>query len=100
MLPVKEFESRFAELLDALDALRDDVGDEDFDELCAEFEDALMLLDEIDPRAEDAREELIDALDEFDALGDDLSRYDAARDVVERLERLVGFARGVSGDGK
>ena len=63
MFPVKEFEGRFRAILAALDLESD--GSEDFEELNAEFEDALMILSEIRLDEADWREEFTDALDDF-----------------------------------
>ncbi len=90
MLPIAEFEARFREILTALDDLADG---EDMEELNAEFEDALFMLSQIDPRSDDAPEELADAMDEFDALRADYARFPAAREAAERLGRLIEMAR-------
>ena len=57
MLPIAEFEARFRDILAALDDLADG---EDMEELNAEFEDALFMLSQIDPKADDAAEEFMD----------------------------------------
>ena len=90
MLDVSTLVPRFGELLSALDALE---CDEDLEELNAEFEDALFMLSEIDPKSEDAAEELADALEEFDALREDYARRDDAKDIAERLGMLIQMAR-------
>ena len=91
MLPIAEFEARFRDILAALDDIADG---EDMEELNAEFEDALFMLSQIDPRADDAPEEFMDAMDEFDALRADYARIPSAREVAERLGMLIGMARG------
>lgn len=63
------FLSRFQALLDALDTFE---MDETLEELNAEFEDALFLLESIEDQDEDAGEEIEDALEELDDL---LTRY-------------------------
>ena len=90
MLPISEFEARFRDILAALDDLADG---EDMEELNAEFEDALFMLSQIDPKSDDAAEEFMDALDEFDALRADYARFPGAREAAERLGMLIEIAR-------
>ena len=90
MLPIAEYEARFREILAALDDIADGV---DMEELNAELEDALFMLSQIDPKADDAAEEFMDALDEFDALRADYTRIPAATDAAERMGMLIEFAR-------
>ena len=90
MLPIAEFEARFREILAALD---DRADGEDMEELNAEFEDALFMLSQIDPKTDEAPEEFTDALDEFDALRADYARLPAAREAAERLGMLIEIAR-------
>ena len=90
MLPIAEFEARFSKILAALDDIADG---EDMEELNAEFEDALFMLSQIDPKTDDAPEEFMDALDEFDALRADYARLPAAREAAERLGMLIEIAR-------
>ena len=94
MLPIAEFEKRFRALLEELDGIAEDVGDEDLEDMNAEFEDALLMLSEIDPKAEDAAEEIADALEEFEALRDDYARQPDTKDIAERLGMLIQMARG------
>lgn len=93
MIAIKAFEARFRELLDQLDAIVEEVGDEDLEDLNAEFEDALFMLHEIDPKSEDAAGEFDDALEEFEALRDDYARRDDTKDISERLGMLIQMAR-------
>ena len=65
MYPIKEFEKRFRGLLDEMDELRADADDEDLEELAADFEDALFVVECIGADDEDWREQFTDALDEF-----------------------------------
>ena len=89
MFPVKEFEGRFRAILALLDLESD--GSEDFEDLNAEFEDALMILSEIRLDEADWREEFTDALDDF---GDLAGRYRALGSAqAEPLEALVRLAR-------
>ena len=93
MLPIAEFEKRFRALLEELDGVAEDTGDEDLEDMNAEFEDALFMLSEIDPKSEDAAEELADALEEFETLRDDYARRHDTRDIAERLGMLIQMAR-------
>ena len=94
MLAIREFERRFRDVLDALDAVAEAADDEDLEEMNAEYEDALFMLHEIDPKAEDAAEEFADALEEFEALRDDYARRDDAAEIAGRLGMLIRMARG------
>ena len=78
---------KFRELLEALDAASG--GDEDLEDLNAEYEDALMMLEALDPKAEDYPQELADALEEFDALRLDYKKYPQTQDIARRLGLLV-----------
>ena len=93
MLPIAEFEKRFREILEQLDEAAEVADDEDLEELNAEFEDALFMLSEIDPKGEDAAEEVADALDEFDALARDYARRPDTKDIADRLGMLIQMAR-------
>ena len=94
MLPIAEFEKRFRALLEELDGVAEDTGDEDLEDMNAEFEDALFMLSEIDPKSDDAAEELDDALDELEALKDSYARWPEAREAADRLGMLIQMARG------
>lgn len=68
MFPVREFEKRFRELLAGLDELRDQAPEEAseaLDEMNAEFEDALFLIECINTDEEEWQEEFADALEEY-----------------------------------
>ncbi len=91
MFPVKEFENRFRALLNALDALSD--GSEAFEELNAEFEDALCILEEIDLRVNDWTEEFTDALDDFEDLAARYRAIENASDQAQKIDNLVALAR-------
>ena len=93
MLPIAEFEKRFRALLEELDGVAEDVGDEDLEDMNAEFEDALFMLSEIDPKSDDAQEEIADALEEFEALRDDYARRADTKDIAERLSMLIQMVR-------
>jgi len=94
MLPIAEFEKRFRALLEELDGVAEDVGDEDLEDMNAEFEDALFMLSEIDPKSGDASEEIADALEEFEALKDDYARRPDTKAIADRLGMLIEMARG------
>lgn len=91
---LKGFIERFHGILDAFDALD---ADEDREELNAEFEDAIFLLESIDPEDEDAAEEIEGALDEIDALCGDylaLTKDDAdAAEIARQMEMAAQMAR-------
>lgn len=97
MPAIREFEKRFRALLDALDDLAAASGDEDLEELNAEFDDALFMLEAIDPKSEDAAEEFADALEEFEALKDDYVRRGDIGDIPSRLDMLIRMARANMG---
>lgn len=65
------FLARFHEILDGLDEFE---ADEDLEELNAQFEDALFLLECVDEDEEDAQEEIAGALEELE---DILAEYRA-----------------------
>ena len=95
MYPVKEFEKRFREVLEALDEIRNDADDtEELDELNAQFEDALFVIECIAPDEEEWREEFTDALDEFKDLCDGYRALEnpAAAASADRLESLIRLA--------
>ena len=106
MASTKEFKKRYLELLEELDALgngdqlTDDQAD-DLDDLNAEFEDAILLLDALDPESPDFQEELEDALDEFDALAGDYRDFSEALPelaaLADRLEGLIALTRNLGG---
>lgn len=69
---IKTLVERFEAVLSELDALAGAGGlPEALEDLNAEFEDAIMMLSEIDPREEDWREELSEALDGMKTLAGD-----------------------------
>ena len=80
------FIDRFHAILDALDEI--EMTDE-LEELNAEFEDALFMLESIDPEDDDAGEELEESCEELAALLEDYR--DLAEDVPELLQKLVEF---------
>lgn len=97
MYPIKEFEKRFRGLLDEMDELRADADDEDLEELAADFEDALFVIECIGADDEDWREQFTDALDEFSDIAEDSRRL--AREIPQmegiagRMEALIQMAR-------
>lgn len=92
MFPVKEFEKRFREILAQLDEFRnvddDDQADE-IEELNAEFEDALFVVECIDPNEEEWEEEFNDALLEFKDLMESYEKLaEEIPDMSEPVQRL------------
>ncbi|MBP3410233.1 MAG: hypothetical protein J6J78_03355 [Clostridia bacterium] len=65
------FISRFQAILEELDQFE---MDEELEEMNAEFEDALFMMETIDEDGEDAAEEIADAMEDMDDL---LARYRA-----------------------
>ena len=99
MFPFHDFEARFREILGQLDALREGArGAEaaEMDELNANFEDALFVVECIEPGDEDGLEAFSDALDEFRDLTGAYRAIEAAvpglAEAVERLDAAVRFA--------
>lgn len=83
---IKDTIERLEAVLDALDALAGECGDpEALEDLNAEFEDALMLLSQINPREDGWREELSDALEDLRALA-----WDYRRTGIPGVEALAG----------
>lgn len=100
MLAMENYVNRLREILAKLDALADalDGGEaESLEDLNAEFEDTLMLFDELG--GEDAREELDDALEELDALAGDYralaGRIDGVGALAERLDMAAQLGRNL-----
>ena len=99
MQSMRDYIQRFGELLSELDALAEDRGGdacEDLEDLNAEFEDALLLLDEWKPG--DDADELADALDDLRALAGDYralsGRVPGLADLAERLNTAADAALG------
>lgn len=59
------FYNRFQSILEELDAFE---MDEELEELNAEFEDALFMMETIDEEGEDAAEEIADAMEDMEGL--------------------------------
>ena len=97
MYPIKEFEKRFRGLLDEMDELRADADDEDLEELAADFEDALFVIECIGANDEDWREQFIDALDEFSDIAEGSRRLAGEIPQMEgiagRMDALIQMAR-------
>lgn len=104
MAATNAFKERYLTLLEELDelagsdALTDEQTD-DLDDLNAEFEDAILLLDSLDPENTDFEEELEDALAEFDALAEDYRDYSEVVPefgaLADRLEGLIALTRNL-----
>ena len=75
----------FRKILEALDDVAGE--DEALEELNAELEDALMLIEESEP------EELEENLEELDSLRRDYEKIPAARELAARLGELILEAR-------
>lgn len=100
MFPVKEFEKRFREILAQLDELRDAADDRasgEMDEMNADFEDALFVIECIDADDDDWREEFSDALAEFRDLCADYRRLNVSglAETADRLEMAVRLAENI-----
>ena len=97
MYPIKEFEKRVRGLLDEMDELRADADDEDLEELAADFEDALFVVECIGADDEDWREQFTDALDEFSDIAEGSRRLAGEIPQMEgitgRMEALIQMAR-------
>ena len=97
MYPIKEFEKRFRGLLDEMDELRADADDEDLEELAADFEDALFVIECISANDEDWREQFTDALDEFSDIAEGSRRLAGEIPQMEgiagRMDALIQMAR-------
>ena len=95
MFPVKEFEKRFREILASLDEFRGE--DEEIEEMNAEFEDALFVIECIDVNEEEWEEEFTDALEEFKDLLEgyrDLSEeIPELKDAADRLDMAIKMAQ-------
>ena len=92
----KEFMRRFEAILAELDALSGEADDEGLDDLNAELEDALLMLGQIRPDDEDAREELADTLEEVAALADDYRalEIEGVAELAARLSKTAESAMG------
>ena len=89
MLSVKMIRDRFGRILSELDALADTCKGElaeDLEDMNAELEDALLLISEIRPEADDWREELTDALEALRALASDY------RGLADTLPQITQYA--------
>ena len=97
MYPIKEFEKRFRGLLDEMDERRADADDEDLEELAADFEDALFVVECIGADDEDWREQFTDALDEFSDIAEGRRRLAGEIPQMEgiagRMDALIQMAR-------
>lgn len=99
MLPIKEFEKRFREILEELDALGDQARGESgeaLEELNANYEDALFVIETIE-EDEDWREAMEDALEEFEDLLEGYCRLTESvpglKDVAVRLDMAIRLCR-------
>ena len=89
MFPIKEFEKRFREILAQLDEFRDLYDDDQaevVEEMNAEYEDALFVIECIGADDEDWAEEFTDALEEFKDL---LEGYQKLAEEVPELKEVA-----------
>lgn len=97
MYPIKEFEKRFRDLLDEMDEIRADADSEELDELAADFEDALFVMECIGADDEDWQEQFTDALDEFSDVAAGSRGFakeiPPLEGIAERMDSLVQMAR-------
>jgi len=94
MFPIKEFGKRLNEILENMDGILNECNPDDgtleaFEDLNAETEDALMMLDEINPMDESWIEEAADALDEFESLcGDYRELSEKIPEIAAEVQRM------------
>lgn len=80
------FHARFQQILDAFDEMEQD---EDLEELNAEFEDTLFMLECIDEDDDSAEEEIADFLEDMEGLLEDYCQLAEERpELEEKLEEL------------
>jgi len=86
------FMKRFQEILDALDEMSDS---DEMDELNAQFEDILFLMESVDPEEEDAQEELEGALEEMEDLLEEYRELEMSEidQKITELEMALRMAR-------
>ncbi len=100
MFPVRQFVERFGEILSELDdlvhAVEDDEAAEDLEDLNAELEDAIMLLTELKPDAEDWQEDLSGTLEDLRALAGDYRALANSVPGVSPLARRLDMAAGLA----
>ena len=89
MFSVKAHVEKLNELLDRLDGISEDLGDEDFEDLNAEFEDAIFMFSELDPKDDDFQESLDDALETLSALAGDYERWPECKEIASALKALA-----------
>ena len=82
------FMKRFQAILDDFDGMSES---EEMDDLNAEFEDILFLMENIDEDDEDAREEFSGALEEMEDLLDEYRELD----IPEIAQKIVEFEMAV-----
>lgn len=99
MLPMRAFEGRFEEILEAMDEILDVCDGDDaetLEDLNAEAEDALLMLNGIDLKEADWREEAADVLKTLSGLCGDYrmlaERIPEIAVQVERLQMAVDMA--------
>ena len=92
MYPKKGFIKRFEALLAELDDAADDVDEdavEALEDLNAEFEDAIFMFSELDPKDDDFQESLDDTLETLSALAGDYERWPECKEIASALKALA-----------
>ena len=89
MFSVKAHVEKLNELLDRLDRISEDLGDEDFEDLNAEFEDAIFMFSGLDPKDDDFQQSLDDALETLSALAGDYERWPECKEIASALKALA-----------
>lgn len=85
MKKISAFIERFQEILDAMDELNEGGR---LDEINAEFEDAIFLMENIDSDDADAQEEFEGALEEIEDILAEYREYEAELDIGQKLIEL------------
>ena len=98
MFSVKSYVNQLNRLLEQLDGISEDLDDEDLEDLNAEFEDAIFMFSELDPKDDGFQEDLDDALETLSALAGDYGRWPECSEAVTALKALVEALRTESGE--
>lgn len=89
MFSVKSYVNQLNRLLEQLDGISEDLDDEDLEDLNAEFEDAIFMFSELDPKDDDFQESLDDALETLSALAGDYERWPECKEIASALKALA-----------
>jgi len=83
---MKAFLQRFQAILDAMDEFE---ADEELEEINAQLEDTIFLIESIDETDEDAAEEIADAFDDLDDIAADYLDYaEGDPEILEKANEL------------